>query len=271
MTIPPFPTSSVSDSATDRRAESAFDLRDVSVGFPGGDQLVLSGVSLAIRRGEFVSFVGPSGCGKSTLLRLLAKLLSPSGGVLLRDERLRDGEISRVGIVFQHPTLLPWRTAAQNIRLPLELGRTKHHRVLPDDQIRQRLEQVGLAPSDTIKRPPQLSGGMQMRLSLARALATDPAVLLLDEPFAAVDDLLRLKLQQDIRGLHDARGLTTVLVTHNLQEAVFLSDRVFVLAGTPSSVAAEVAVDWTGHRNAEFRSSPAFGECSRRLAAALFQ
>ena len=271
MTPLPTKTSSAHDSATDRRAESAFDLRGVSVGFPGGEQLVLSGVLLSIRHGEFVSFVGPSGCGKSTLLRLLAGLLSPSGGVLSRDESLRDGDVSHIGFVFQHPTLLPWRTAAQNIRLPLELGRTRNHRELPDGQITQRLEQVGLAPSDAFKRPPQLSGGMQMRLSLARALATDPSVLLLDEPFAAVDDLLRLKLQEDIRRLHQECGLTTVLVTHNLQEAVFLSDRVFVLAGTPSSVAAEMAVDWAGDRNTEFRNSPVFGECSRRLAAALFK
>ena len=271
MTFLSSPTFTVHDAATDRHAESAFDLRDVSVGFPGSDQLVLSGVSMSIRCGEFVSFVGPSGCGKSTLLRLLAGLLSPSAGVLSRGESLRDGDVSRVGFVFQHPTLLPWRTAAQNIRLPLELGRTKNLRELPDGQITQRLEQVGLAASDAIKRPPQLSGGMQMRLSLARALVTDPAVLLLDEPFAAVDDLLRLKLQEDIRRLHQDRELTTVLVTHNLHEAVFLSDRVFVLAGTPSSVATEMAVDWAGERNGAFRNSPVLSECARRLAAALFR
>ena len=266
----PAEASSPNDTATVRRCDVSFELRDVAVGFPGSERLVLTEISLSICRGEFVSFVGPSGCGKSTLLRLLAGLLSPSGGKLSRTDGRGDDMTARIGFVFQHPTLLPWRTAVQNIRLPLELGPGLRRQALTDDQIRQRLEHVGLSSSDAFKRPPQLSGGMQMRLSLARALATDPAVLLLDEPFAAVDDLLRLKLQEDIRRLHNARGLTTVLVTHNLHEAVFLSDRVFVLAGTPSSVAAEVAVEWAGDRNAEFRNSPAFGECIRRLSEALF-
>ncbi len=271
MCASPAELSSLGDSSTDRRGDVAFGLREVSVGFPGSDRPVLTNISLSVDRGEFVSFVGPSGCGKSTLLRLLAGLMSPSAGILTLDESLRDGETPRIGFVFQHPTLLPWRTAAQNIRLPLELGHMNHDRELSGDQVTRLLDQVGLSSADARKRPPQLSGGMQMRLSLARALATDPAVLLLDEPFAAVDDLLRLKLQEDIRRLHDARALTTVLVTHNLHEAVFLSDRVFVLAGSPSAVATEVAVDWAGDRDAEFRNSATFGDCTRWLTAALFQ
>ena len=271
MTISPTPpTSSVRLWATDCRGETAFDLREVSAGFPDSHRLVLAGISLVIRRGEFVSFVGPSGCGKSTLLRLLAGLLRPSTGMLTRPGDGSGTGTTRVGFVFQHPTLLPWRTAVQNIRLPLELGRVKLARQLPDDQIRRLLEQGGLSCTDADKRPSQLSGGMQMRLSLARALATDPGVLLLDEPLAAVDDLLRLRLQEDIRQLHADRGLTSVLVTHNLLEAVFLSDRVFVLTGTPASVVAEVAVDWAGDRNAEFRNSSVFAECSRDLSTALF-
>jgi NitT/TauT family transport system ATP-binding protein len=171
--------------------------------------------------------------------------------------------------VFQQATLLPWRTAADNLRLPLELGPGRSNASLSSAEVSALLEQVGLSAGDAGKRPHKLSGGMQMRLSLARALATQPSLLLLDEPFAAVDDLLRQRLQEDLRRIQQQRSLTTVLVTHNLAEAAFLSDRVIVLAGIPASIRLESRIPAGPMRNAEFRGSPEYGESVRRLSESL--
>lgn len=245
----------------------AIELRDVAYGFPGAPRETLRELTLAIASGEFVTFVGPSGCGKSTLLRLIAGLLAPTSGTLSASSTAVQGARS-VGFVFQHPTLLPWRTAIDNVRLPLELGR-EQRQVRDDAALCALLEQVGLQRADAGKRPFELSGGMQMRLSLARALVTEPALLLLDEPFAAVDDLLRQKLQDDLRRIHEQRALTTVLVTHNLSEAVFLSDRVVILSGSPATIQAEAAIEATSQRSAGFRSSHSFADAVRRLAGLL--
>jgi NitT/TauT family transport system ATP-binding protein len=172
----------------------------------------------------------------------------------------------RAGFVFQQPALLPWRTALQNLRLPLELGAAKSD----DERLLGLLEQVGLSRADAGKRPGQLSGGMQMRLSLARALVRDPQVLLLDEPFAAVDDFLRMKLQDSVRALHDARGLTTILVTHNLQEAAYLSDRVVVLQPAPRGITADFSLERSCLSPAERRRAPEQFQFLQQLTAALF-
>lgn len=247
----------------------AFELRDVQLRYTATAAAVIAGVSATFVPGEFVSIVGPSGCGKSTLLKMLAGLLAPTSGTILRGF---DEEAGRIGFVFQHPTLLPWRTAVENLQLPMELGSKSTRRRLSEGECLELLRQVGLKEADSSKRPGELSGGMQMRLSLARALATHPTVLLLDEPFAAVDDLLRLKLQDDVRRIHEARRLTTVLVTHNLHEAVYLSDRVLVMSPAPSRVLANVTVtNFEGEfRDAAFRESTEFQQSLQRVSRALF-
>ena len=247
----------VSSVASSALGEIAFTFQNVTQHFGAGEAPVFRDLNLSIAAGQFVSILGPSGCGKSTLLRLIAGLQTPTSGTV---QHHAAADNQRISFVFQHPTLLPWRTAEQNLRLPLELGPSDARRSLTlNDQERrhQLLEQVGLSAQDVTKRPAEMSGGMQMRLSLARALVTDPTVLLLDEPLAAVDDFLRMRLQEDIRRLHEDRRLTSVLVTHNMQEAVFLSDQVIVLNGTPADVSASMEIKWPGVRDAAFRNSDA--------------
>ncbi len=248
--------------------EIAFSFQQVTQQFETNSSPVFRELNLSIATGQFVSIVGPSGCGKSTLLRLIAGLQTPTSGTLMRNPRATGQQI---GFVFQHPTLLPWRTAEQNLHLPLELGRADRSSIPATQKpVHELLEQVGLSAQDAIKRPAQMSGGMQMRLSLARALVTNPSVLLLDEPLAAVDDFLRMRLQEDIRRLHDNRKLTTVLVTHNIQEAVFLSDQVVVLTGSPATVKSSLAITWPGSRDATFRHSDELVRSTRQLSRALF-
>jgi NitT/TauT family transport system ATP-binding protein len=256
-------------SASDKRPP-AFALRNLELRFMGAERPVFQNLCLDVVEGEFLSIVGPSGCGKSTLLKMLAGLLMPSGGELNRCSSSSDSSC-RIGFVFQHPTLLPWRTALDNLLLPLELGPDAGKRRLLRPECDELLQQVGLTAADADKRPSELSGGMQMRLSLARALATGPDVLLLDEPFAAVDDLLRLRLQEDVRQLYERKNLTTILVTHNLHEAVFMSDRVVVLGGSPSRVVDTFTVSGPRERKADFRQSSAFFDDLRLVTAALFR
>ncbi|MCA9009160.1 MAG: ABC transporter ATP-binding protein [Planctomycetaceae bacterium] len=249
----------------------AFAFQQVTQQFSAGAQPVFRDLNLAIGGGRFVTIVGPSGCGKSTLLRLIAGLQTPTFGSVVHHPGATE---QRVGFVFQHPTLLPWRTAAQNLCLPLELGpenSEKSSTAADGKSVISLLEQVGLAAHDAAKRPAEMSGGMQMRLSLARALATDPTILLLDEPFAAVDDFLRMRLQEDIRRLHEDRKLTTVLVTHNIQEAVFLSDQVVVFSGSPAKLRESVTIQWQGPREAKFRDSDEYVKYTRLLNSVLNQ
>jgi len=250
---------------------AAFTFRRLTQQFHAEASPVFRDLDLSIPAGQFVALVGPSGCGKSTLLRLIAGLQTPTSGSVERDPQAIG---QRIGFVFQHPTLLPWRTAEQNLRLPLELGPVNAAGAAsPVDReaMHRRLEQVGLSAQDATKRPSQMSGGMQMRLSLARALVTDPTVLLLDEPFAAVDDFLRMRLQEDIRRLHDERTLTTILVTHNIQEAVFLSDVVVILAGSPAEIKTSLVVQWSGPRDDSFRNGDAFVMYVRELRGHLLE
>lgn len=229
---------------------------------------VLREVSFTVAAGEFVSLLGPSGCGKSTLLRLLAGLLPTSAGsVRLAGQPAefarRNG--TRVAFVFQDPTLLPWRTVAENVRLPFELQRSQ----APDirDRVHAAIELVGLAPGDRRKRPRQLSGGMRMRTSLARALVTEPNLLLLDEPFAALDDVLRQLLNEELVRLWQQSGWTGVFVTHNVAEAVFLSQRVLVMTARPGTILAEIDVPFPYPRTAALRGTAEFA----RLTATLSQ
>ncbi len=210
-------------------------ISDLHVAFDGAEILHVD--DLNILPGEWVTLVGPSGCGKSTLLRIIAGLLSPGRGHVDIVCGHEDPGV-RTGFVFQDATLLPWRTAVANIQLPGEL----EGRPVSVDRICELAQLVGLTDVDLQKRPAALSGGMKMRVSLARALSLEPGLLLLDEPFAALDDLLRQQLQLDVRKIQQQLGITTVMVTHNVSEAVFLSDRVWTLGGSPASITSETSI-----------------------------
>jgi NitT/TauT family transport system ATP-binding protein len=217
----------------------------------------LEGVSLNVAEGEFVSLVGPSGCGKSTLLRCVAGLIEPTqGSVLVNGLAPREARRQvRLSFVFQDATLLPWRSAQRNVALPLEIAHTS-----PADQ-RQRVQStlalVGLADFAR-RRPRELSGGMRMRVSLARALVTDPQLILLDEPFGALDDITRQALNEELSGLWRQRRWTALFVTHNIAEAAFLSTRIVVLSRRPGRILADVQVPFAGTRRPELRAEAEF-------------
>ena len=248
------------------------EVRDVDMAF-GTSPSALKGVSCTIRSGEFVALLGPSGCGKSTLLRLVAGLVTPTNGTLtlggMSPEVARRLEF-RVAFVFQEPNLLPWRTVVDNIRLPLELRgvpRRDHA-----ERINSSLELIGLTSDDARKPPRSLSGGMRMRVSLARALVTQPDVLLLDEPFAALDDVLRQQLNEELVQIWMRHNWTGLFVTHNVSEAVFLSQRVLVMNRRPGTIIADISVPFPYPRGPELRSDPDFarlcGELSQKLREA---
>ena len=229
----------------------------------------LEGVGLTIGAGEFVSLVGPSGCGKSTLLRILAGLMPPTRGrVTLAGEppafARKAGQ--RVAFVFQEPRLLPWRTVVDNIRLPLEFDG-----VAPAEQraaVARSLDLIGLSAKDGAKFPAMLSGGMRMRVSLARALVTQPGVLLLDEPFGALDDVLRQQLNEELLRIWTTQRWTAVFITHNVSEAVFLGQRVLVMSRGPGRIVEDIRVPFTA-REPALRAEPEFarltGVVSKRL------
>jgi NitT/TauT family transport system ATP-binding protein len=241
---------------------------EVALTFPGGAR-ALEGASFALRRGEFASLVGPSGCGKSTLLRLAAGLLAPSSGQVVVDgvsaeQARRDRQ--ELAVVFQQPNLLPWRTVAANAALPLEMRGMASREAA--ERVAEALELVGLADFASAL-PHQLSGGMQMRASLARALAAKPQLLLLDEPFGALDEITRQKLNEDLLRLWRRDGWTALFVTHNVFEAAFLSERVLVMSPRPGRIAAEIAAPFPFPRSPELRSTAEYarlaGEISQRL------
>ncbi len=230
---------------------------DVSLTYGGGVH-ALEAISLELPPGQFVSLVGPSGCGKSSILRLVAGLAGPTAGRLqVAGEppgKARRGAV-RLAFVFQDPTLLPWRRIEDNVALPLELsGQSRSERLTA---ARSVLELVGLA--DFARRfPNQLSGGMRMRASLARALVVQPELLLLDEPFAALDDITRQKLNSELSRLWEQRRWTGMFVTHNIAEAVFLSQRILVMSPRPGRIVADVDVPFEFPRTIELRAQPRF-------------
>lgn len=228
--------------------------------------LALSRMSLRVQRGDFVSLLGPSGCGKSTLLKLFAGLESPSHG-RVRWAGLDKPSKSKLktAMVFQEATLMPWADVAANVRLPLDLSGVP--RAEADQRVKAVLDQVGLGAFGHAY-PRELSGGMQMRASLARALVTEPDVLLMDEPFGALDEFTRNKLDADLRALWAKRNLTVVFVTHSIYEAVYLSSRVVMMAARPGRITADVPMD-EPDRSEAYRLSPAFAQHCRDLSALL--
>ena len=228
----------------------------------------LEPISLAVREGELATLIGPSGCGKSTLLRLIAGLVSPSSGSvrLWPDAQSNDEKRRRLDFVFQSPTLMAWSDVEKNVRLPLDLagvGRTEASR-----RAGRALMLVGLQDFRHAY-PRQLSGGMQMRASIARALVTDPSLLLMDEPFGALDEITRARLDDELTSLWTKQALTILFVTHSVYEAVFLSTRVLVMSARPGRIFAEVAIGETHPRGAAFRASEAFARHCARLSELL--
>jgi NitT/TauT family transport system ATP-binding protein len=222
----------------------AIRLTGLGVDFPtreGEPLTALDGVDLSVDGGEVIALIGPNGCGKSTLLRVIAGLLTPARGTAELDGAPITEPDARVGLVFQEPRLLPWRTSADNITYPLELdGWTTEGR---SARLAELIELVRLDPSAVSARPSELSGGTRQRVALARALALAPQVLLLDEPFSALDAMTRERFDLELLRLWDEAATTIVMVTHSIPEAVLVADRVVVMSPRPGRIAAEVAVD----------------------------
>jgi NitT/TauT family transport system ATP-binding protein len=244
----------------------AVSLRGVTKIYDSG-VAALGPLDLEVRRGEFVSLLGPSGCGKSTALRLIAGLNAPSSGsveVAHRGSEMR-GRHS-IGFVFQEPTLMPWASVRENVRLPLKLGHMPMNE--SNTRIAGALAQVGLAEfADAFPR--ELSGGMKMRVSLARALVTDPDILLMDEPFAALDEITRFRLNNDLLTLWRSLRKTVIFVTHSVFESVYLSQRVIVMTARPGRIAAEFRIDAAEPRGEEFRTSAEYAGYCRSVSQAL--
>lgn len=225
----------------------------------GEDVTALNNVSFDIKEGEFISLLGPSGCGKTTLLRIIADLLQPTNGnVSIRGQSPRDIRLQqKYGIVFQTPVLYDWRTVRRNICLPMEImGVPKKERT---SRINKMLDLVGLE-NFGYKYPFELSGGMQQRVGIARALALDPEILLMDEPFSALDEFTREKLNEDVLKIWQKTHKTIIFVTHNIAESVFLSDRVVVLSPHPGRLSAIVDIDLPRPRHNSLRETPEFYE-----------
>ena len=247
---------------------TAIDLAGADKVFPNGVR-ALEPLTLRIAEGEFATIVGPSGCGKSTLLRLVAGLIAPSSGSvrLGSDAAAATTGERRLGFVFQSATLLAWADVARNVRLPFDLGRAAT-RADADAAVRRTLALVGL---EDFRRayPRELSGGMQMRVSIARALVTSPELLLMDEPFGALDEITRLRLDRELSAIWARERPTILFVTHSIFEAVFLSTRVLVMSARPGRIVGEVTIDEPQPRGEAFRLTPRFADYCARLSALL--
>ncbi|WP_159870356.1 MULTISPECIES: ABC transporter ATP-binding protein [unclassified Raoultella] len=226
-------------------------------------------VNLTINQGEFVTLLGPSGCGKSTLLKMVAGLVEPSDGKLVLWRRdSREKVQVPLSFVFQEATLMPWSNVQNNVRLPLDLAGVP--RAEANTRVSEALELVGLEKFANVL-PRELSGGMQMRVSIARGLVTRPKLLLMDEPFGALDEITRNKLDSDLLRLWREQGLTVVFVTHSIHEAVFLSQRVIMMAARPGRVVEDIAISEPFPRSEDFRVSPAFSRYAKQLQDSLLQ
>ncbi len=237
----------------------AVEMRGAGKSYPNGIR-ALEPIELCVRDGEFVTVVGPSGCGKSTLLRLITGLTAATEGSIEVSERFRTPHLA---YVFQSPTLMPWANVHANVRLPLQLAGVT--RAEADRAAHHALELVGLQEFAR-SFPRELSGGMQMRVSIARALATGPRLLLMDEPFGALDEITRNRLDREISGLSVRERLTVLFVTHSVYEAVFLSSRVLVMSPRPGRIHGEIGIDAPRPRGDAFRSTAEFAAYSAQLS-----
>lgn len=237
-------------------------MRDVNKTF-NGNVVALHGMALTVHSGDFISLLGPSGCGKSTALRLIANLMHPTSGQIVWEGGQQTGDL---GVVFQEPTLMPWATVEQNVWLPFRLRGQSLASV--QNEISEALALVGL---DAFAQayPRELSGGMKMRVSIARALVTRPRLILMDEPFAALDEITRFKLNNDLLALKVKIDCTVIFVTHSVFESVFLSDRIVVMAARPGRVIEEVRVDAPYPRDDVFRTSADYVAHCRSASNAL--
>ena len=246
---------------------SVVDIRGVTKEFKGGT-VALQDIDLQIEQGEFVSLIGPSGCGKSTLLRIIGDLIEPSrGAVAVNGKPARQARRDHdYGIVFQDAVLYNWRTVAKNVALPLELaGWDRERRARRVDEMLGLVELRGFGDH----HPWQLSGGMQQRVSIARALSFDPALLLMDEPFGALDEMTRERLNAELLGIWEASGSTIVFVTHSIAEAVFLSTRIVVMSPRPGRISRVIPVDLPQPRTQATREEPRFFELATDVREAL--
>ena len=241
-------------------------IKDVTKRF--GGTTALQGIDLEIEKGEFVSLIGPSGCGKSTLLRIIGDLIQPtSGTAAVNGKPVRQARIDReYGIVFQDPVLYDWRTVAKNIALPLEVARWDRRKRAA--KVKEMIELVELTGFEN-HRPWQLSGGMQQRVSIARALSFDPSLLLMDEPFGALDEMTRERMNMELLRIWEASASTVVFVTHSIAEAVFLSTRVVVMSPRPGRISNVIQVDLAQPRTATTREEPRFFELVTDVREAL--
>jgi NitT/TauT family transport system ATP-binding protein len=228
-----------------------------------GTVTALDGMNLTLNEGDFLSLLGPSGCGKSTALRLIAGLMRPTTGRITWTGAHDRGDI---GVVFQEPTLMPWATVAKNVWLPFRLRGQSFASV--KDRIATALDLVGLEKFHDAY-PRELSGGMKMRVSIARAFVTNPRLILMDEPFAALDEITRQKLNDDLLALKTQIGCTVIFVTHSVFESVFLSDRIVVMAARPGRVVQELTIDAPYPRDMAFRTSPDYASYTQVVSEAL--
>ena len=241
---------------------------EITMAYPGqqGSLEVLERVSFQVGAGEFLGIVGPSGCGKSTLLRVLGGLVRPtSGKVYIREEQLTAPR-RQIGFVFQKANLMPWRTVLRNVTLPLEIKGLKAAEA--GQQARELLKLVGLEGFEDA-HPHELSGGMEQRVAIARALIHDPAILLLDEPFGSLDALTRERMNLELLRIWRARRKTVVMVTHSIQEAIFLADRILVMSSRPGHIEATVSVPLPRPRRLEMLYGDEFGALSRQVRRAI--
>jgi NitT/TauT family transport system ATP-binding protein len=251
-------------------APVAIDIRNLSLTFQAADApvLALANIELAIRAGEFVSFIGPSGCGKTTLMRVIANLAEPTeGSITVNGMTPEEARLRRAyGYVFQAPALYPWRSVQRNLMLPLEImGLAKSERAA---RARKYLALVGLEGFER-KFPWQLSGGMQQRVSIARALSFEPKLLLMDEPFGALDEITRDHLNEQLLRLWERTALTVIFVTHSIPEAVFLSNRIVVMSPRPGRIIEVIESDLPANRTLDVRETPAFLDIAHRVRVAL--
>jgi NitT/TauT family transport system ATP-binding protein len=263
---PPGPAPSAMPSAGGR-----IELREVRVSFPAGrhERLVaLDGVDLTVEAGQIVALIGPNGSGKSTLLRVVAGLLAPDRGTALVDDEPILGPDPRIGLVFQEPRLLPWRSTARNIAYPMELAGWPPATLAA--RLKELLHIVGLeASADSV--PSELSGGMRQRAALARTLALQPEVLLMDEPFSALDELTRERFNVELLRLWQRTRTTILVVTHSIQEAIFLGDRVVVLSERPGHVVADLPVELARPRSLDLLDEAIVTSTAREIRAHLGQ